>query len=215
MTHSETGKTPRPFDGEIEVLDRQVTHDGFFRMVTYRVRHSLFSGGWSPVQQREIFERGHAAAIVLYDDRRDAVVMIEQFRLAAAIAGMHPWLLEIVAGIIEEGEDAEEVVRREALEEAGCSVQEIERVGRFLTSQGGSSETLTLFCGRIDSSGIDGLHGRAEEGEDIRAMALPWATAERMLIAGEISNFTCLSGLQWLALNRDRLRSVWQGKPAS
>src|SRR3546814_15185892 len=71
---------------------------------------------------REIFERGHAAAVLLYDPARDAVVLIEQFRPGAYAAGVNPWLVEVVAGIIEAGETPADVVQREAVGEARCRV---------------------------------------------------------------------------------------------
>ena len=209
MTQFSRGDAAAPFRGEVDIVDSRVSHDGYFQLVTYRFRHSLFAGGWSPVMQREVFERGHAAAVVLYDPEQDVVVMIEQFRIGAERAGMNPWLLEVVAGIVEPGEEPDAVVRREAEEEADCRIGRMERIGCFLTSQGGSSETVTLYCGQVDSRGVGGLHGLPAEGEDIRASVMSWPAVTALLDSGEISNLTCLAGLQWLALNRSRLRQAW------
>ena len=105
-------------DKAFEVLDKTVCYDGFFRFERHRVRFRLFSGEWSQPIEREVLERGHAAAVLPYDPERDRVVLLEQFRAAAIDAPGGPWLIEIVAGIIEPGESAEAVIRREALEEA-------------------------------------------------------------------------------------------------
>ena len=200
---------PSQDDERVEVLECTTPYRGFFRMDLYRLRHRSFAGGWSEALTREVFERGHAAAVVLYDPARDRVVLIEQFRIGAFTAGLEPWLLEAVAGIIEPGEAAEAVVRREAMEEAGCQVSALEPIGRFLMTPGGSSETITLYCGRIEATGDGGLYGLAEEGEDIRAVNLPWDQVRARLEAGEILSAHTVIALQWLAAHRDELRLRW------
>ncbi len=194
---------------DVEVLERTVPYDGYFRIDAYRLRHRRFGGGWTDVMTRELFERGHAAVVLPYDPARDRVVLIEQFRIGAYAAGLGPWMIEAVAGIIEPGEAPEEVVRREALEEAGCAVTAIEAVGTVMPSPGGSSEILHLYCGRVDSEGVGGLHGLAHEHEDIRAFTLSLDAALERLARGEIVNGNAVMTLQWLALNRARLQKAW------
>ena len=128
-------------DPRIEVLEKIPAYRGYFRVDSYRLRHRRFDGGWTPVLEREVFERGHAAALLPYDPRRDEVVLIEQFRVGALAAGLDPWLIEIVAGIIEPGEAADEVARRETHEETGLNVGRIERIAEVFVSPGGASET--------------------------------------------------------------------------
>src|ERR1700737_642062 len=93
----------RLVEDPIEILECQTVYRGFFRVDRYRLRHRLFSGGSSVELSREVLERGNAAAVLLYDPERDAVVLVEQFRLAAHLAGFPPWQIEIVAGIVEPG----------------------------------------------------------------------------------------------------------------
>src|SRR5689334_1721785 len=145
----------------VEIIDKSLRYKGFFEIVSYRFRHSLFAGGWSGEIQREVFERGQAVGVLPYDPAADAVVLIEQFRIGALVAGMAPWQTEIVAGIIEEGEAREDVARREAEEEAGAAVSELIPICRYLVSPGGASESVQLYCGRVDSRGLGGLHGLA------------------------------------------------------
>ncbi len=194
---------------DVEVLEHTVRHDGYFRIEVYRLRHRRFGGGWTEVMTRELFERGHAAVVLPYDPARDRVVLIEQFRIGAYAAGLGPWMIEAVAGIIEPGEAPEEVVRREALEEAGCAVTALEAIGTVMPSPGGSSEILHLYCGRVDSAGVGGLHGLEHEHEDIRAFTLPLDAALERLARGEIVNGNAVMTLQWLALNRARLQVTW------
>jgi ADP-ribose pyrophosphatase len=194
---------------DVDVTDRQVAFKGYFRVDRYRLRHRLHDGGRSPELVREVFERGHIAAVLPFDPVRDAVVLIEQFRPGAYAAGWQPWLLECVAGIIEQDEMPEDVVRREALEEAGCTLMELIPVARFLSSPGASSETVELYCGRCDSEGISGVHGLQEEGEDILVSVVPVSAAFQMVEEARIVNAKTLVALQWLELHHSEVRQRW------
>ncbi len=191
------------------VLAREVVYAGFFRLVRYRLRHALFAGGWSPELVLERFERGESAAVLPYDPLRDEVVLIEQFRIGALEAAGGAWLREIVAGVVEPGETPEQVVRREAAEEAGCTVTALQPVCDYLVSPGGTSERMHLFIGRVDAAGAGGIHGLEHENEDIRVQALPVAAALELLTQGAIGSAAPIIALQWLALHRDDLRAQW------
>jgi ADP-ribose pyrophosphatase len=198
-------------DAAIEIRDREIAYQGFFRIDRYRLRHRLYSGGWSGEISREIFERGNAVGVLLYDPARDALVLIEQFRLAAHLAGFPAWEIEIVAGIIDRpGESALDVVRREAQEEAGLVIDgEILPIHRYLTSPGGSTETVALYCGRVDASDAGGIHGLADEHEDIKVIVKSYDETMALLRADKINNGFTLVALYWLAANRERLRRGW------
>jgi ADP-ribose pyrophosphatase len=196
-------------DPRVDVLEKTVCYDGFFRLERYRLRHRLFSGAWSRELVREVFERGHAAAVLPYDPVRDQVVLIEQFRVGALQAPGGPWLLEIVAGVIDPGETPEAVIQREAIEESGCPLQEIVPICEYLVSPGGSTERIALFCGKVDASQADGIHGLAEEGEDIRVVVMATDEAMAHLHTGRINAAAPIIALQWLLLNRDPLRRRW------
>ena len=193
----------------VELLDKSERYSGFFRINCYRLRHRLFAGGWSGAIEREVFERGHAVGVLPYDPVADSVVLIEQFRIGALVAGMSPWLIEVVAGIAEEGEAPEEVARRETQEEAGLEIQALMPMCRYLVSPGGSSESVLLYCGRVDSRGAGGIHGLAEEHEDIRVDRVAYEEAMHLLEEGRVTNSVSLIALQWLALHRDRVRAAW------
>jgi len=215
VTDNDSNRDPRPDnpridDPRVEVVEKTTPFQGYFRIDRYHLRHRKFDGGWSEVMSREIFERGHAVAVLLYDPTRDRVALIEQFRPGAFAAGMEPWLIEIVAGIVEPGETPEEVARREALEEAGCEVTDLHFIGRYLTTPGGSSESIRLYCGRFDSRGVGGIHGLDHEDEDIRVLPLSRQEALERLAAGEITNLFSVVALQWLALNYTEMMSIWK-----
>jgi ADP-ribose diphosphatase len=195
---------------DVEIREKRTVYQGHFRIDRYRLRHRLHEGGWSAEMSREVFERGHAAAVLPYDPIRDEVVLIEQFRVGAYAAGKSPWLVEIVAGIIDPGETPEEVVRREAREEAGLEVGALEPIADYLSSPGGASESVVLFCGRVDTAKAGGVHGEPHEGEDILVRVHSFAEVDRMMRTASLSNAVTLIAVQWLALNREGLRARWR-----
>jgi ADP-ribose pyrophosphatase len=195
---------------QFEVLDKQTVYQGFFRLEQYTLKHTLFNGGWSQPITRELFRRGNCVAVLLYDPDRDEVVLIEQFRVGAVYEPQRAWLIEIVAGAIEDGETAEDVAYREAIEEAGCEIKELLEIQQFYTTPGGCSERITLFCGRVDSTAVGGVHGLVEEDEDIRVSAVKFADVFQMLEDGLIESGIPIIAIQWLYIHRDTLKTRWQ-----
>ncbi len=195
-----------------ELIDREIPYQGFFRLARYRLRHRRFDGSWSPTLTREVFERGHAAAVMPYDAARDTVALVEQFRPGALEAPGGPWLLEFIAGIIEPGESPEAVVRREAVEEAGCELGTLEPIATYLVSPGGTSETTALFCGSADLAEAGGVHGLASEDEDIRVHVVAAVEAIAMADDGRVANAMGQIGLHWLARHRQRLQRAWSAQ---
>lgn len=198
-------------EDDVRILARETVYQGHFRVDRYRLQHRCYDGGWTEELTREVFERGHAVGVLPYDPQRDEVVLIEQFRVGALAADWPTWQLEVVAGIIDPGETAEAVARRESLEEAGLTLLELTPITAFLLSQGAVSETMRLFCGRVDAVGAGGIHGLEHEGEDIKVVVVPYAELPGLLAANKVTNATGLVALQWLLLNRDALRARWAG----
>ncbi|MEI8207802.1 MAG: NUDIX domain-containing protein [Methylococcales bacterium] len=194
---------------EFEIIDKEIVYSGFFRMEKYRLKHTLFAGGWSTEFSRELFVRGSCIAVLLYDPRTDQVILIEQFRAGALIIPERAWLVEIVAGAIEEGETAVEVAYRESLEEAGCEIQELIVINEFYTTPGGASERITLFCGKVDSTTVGGIHGLDHEDEDILVHTVSADEAYRMVENNEIESAIPIIAIQWLALNKHKLKEKW------
>jgi ADP-ribose diphosphatase len=195
---------------DVEVIARRTVYSGYARIDELRLRHRRFGGGWGKEVVREVIERGRAVAVLPYDPQRDELVLIEQFRPGALDAGCPPWVVEVVAGIIGEGETAEEVARREAVEEAGVALGELVPICDALASPGILTERVAVFCGRADTAGAGGIYGLDHEGEDIRAFVVGFEAAMAMLAGGEIANMMAVVALQWLALNREMLRQRWR-----
>ncbi|SON48186.1 ADP-ribose diphosphatase [Vibrio tapetis] len=193
---------------DVKIISKTILFSGFFEVVKYTFQHKLFEGGWSSNVQREMFERGHAAALLPYDPLTDQVVMIEQIRVGA-LEHDNPWQLEIVAGIIDENESAEDVVKREAFEEAGIAVELVESITSYYPSSGGCSEKLDVFVGLVDASSATGVHGLDYEDEDIRVHVFSRTDAYQMVKERKIENGASIMALQWLELNHEELKSRW------
>ncbi len=194
---------------DVEIIARETRYKGFFSIIAYRFRHRLFSGEMSGEVVREVFERGHAAVLLPYDPQRDEVVLIEQIRIPAIDSSDTPWLLEMVAGIIEEGETVEDVARREAQEEANIVVGRCKPALSYLASPGGTSERLSIMVGEVDATTAQGIHGLAAENEDIRVHVVSREQAYRWVEEGVIDNAASVIALQWLALHHESLRKEW------
>ncbi|MGL4858209.1 MAG: ADP-ribose diphosphatase [Enterobacteriaceae bacterium] len=194
---------------DIEMISSKPLYQGFFTLNDFRFRHPLFQGGTSKEISREIFERGQASVLLPYDPLRDQVVLIEQLRIAALDHPVSPWLLEMVAGIIEPGETVEEVARREAQEEAGLEVQRCKPILSYLATPGGTTERLYISVGEVDASLASGVHGLAEENEDILVHVVSREQAYLWVKEGVIDNAASVIALQWLQLNYRKLQKEW------
>lgn len=207
---SKSTKSPVTFTkNDVEIIAREKLYRGFFSLDLYRFRHRLFNGEMSDEVRREIFERGHAAVLLPFDPVRDEVVLIEQIRIAAFDTSDTPWLLELVAGMIEPGETVEEVARREAMEEAGLDVGRVKTFMSYLASPGGTSERLSLLVGEVDATTAQGIHGLADENEDIRVHVVSREQAYLWVEEGRIDNAASVIALQWLQLHHHALRNEW------
>jgi ADP-ribose pyrophosphatase len=197
---------------DYEILNRETLYEGFMRLARYSVVHRTFSGGWTAEFQREILERAPAAAVLPYDPILDQVILIEQFRAAAISNPQSPWLIEIVAGLCEPNEKPDEVALREAIEEAGCKILDLYPISEYFVSPGGSNELLTLYCGRVDATEAGGVHGVADENEDIRSFTVSLDEAYALVQEGQIKSSPAIISIQWLILNREWLKQLWQTK---
>ncbi|OAB52669.1 NUDIX domain-containing protein [Pseudomonas thivervalensis] len=193
----------------VDIVKRETCFKGFYELDRLVLRHELFAGGMSREISRELFVRHDAVCVLPYDPQRDEVVLIEQFRVGAIGKTANPWLVELVAGLIDKDEQPEEVAHREAQEEAGLVFAALWPMTQYFPSPGGSNEFVHLFLGRCDSTGAGGLHGLLEEAEDIRVKVWAYEDALQAVRDGRICNAASIIALQWLALNRDEVRGLW------
>ncbi len=195
---------------DVELLEAKTVYDGYFQIKTLSLKHRLFAGGWSQTVTRELFERGDAVGVLLYDADADQLALVEQFRIGPYVRKDNPWLLELVAGIVEMNESPQQVAERESVEEAGCIIQALEPIAGYYASPGACSEYLNLFCGKVCMDGVGGLHGLEHEAEDIRVHVLSFEEAIKKLSQGHIKNALTIIALQWLQLNHDWMQEKWR-----
>jgi ADP-ribose pyrophosphatase len=205
-----SGAAAPPVHPDLEILQAETGFARHLRVDVVRFRHRLFDGGWSGERVFDIIRRGEAVAILLYDPDLDRIVLVEQFRLAALYGGRSPWQLEAVAGLIDTDETPEEVARRETREEANLDpIGPLIPIQKLMPASGSLDEVIWLFCARVDSRGAGGVHGLAEEHEDIRVVVKGFGEIEALLDSGEIESAHTLVMLSWLLRYRDRLRREW------
>lgn len=195
--------------GDVDLIARAEPYAAFFSVEEYDLRHRRFAGGMSAPMRRAVFVSGDAATVLPYDPVRDRVMLIEQFRAGPFGRGdPQPWMLEPIAGRIDPGETPEQAIHREAQEEAGLTLQALEKVGEYYPSPGMLAEYLYSYVGLADLPDAGPrLGGLASEQEDIRTHLMPFAQMMALIGAGELQVGPLLLSAWWLAANRERLRA--------
>jgi len=197
-------------DKKFEILNRETLFQGYFRVDRYHIQSERHDGGWSQPYTREVFHRAKQVAGVLpFDPKSDRVVLIEQFRAGPLALGEYPWIIELPMGMVDAGETPEQAARREAMEEAGCTIMELQPIGGYFSSPGGTSEHISLFAGRTTAPQDGGIYGVAGENEDIRVHVLDAARAIGLIYGNKIRDAQTLVALQWFAMHHTELRSRW------
>ena len=195
---------------DVEIIDIKPVYNGFFTMQQYQFRHKCFNGEWSGIVKREIFERGHAVGVLPYDPVLNEFVLIEQVRIGALPTSSTPWLIEIIAGMIDEGETDEQVCHRESQEEAGITLTNLTKALSYLSSPGGTTERLHIFVAQTDATKASGIHGLDNESEDIKVHRVAESTVLEWLENGHIDNAAAIIALQWFFMHKTTLLEQWQ-----
>lgn len=193
---------------DMKIEAQTVGYQGFYRLDVFRIEHAAYQGGTVRIE-RELMLRPHAAVVLLYDPEQREVVLVEQFRVGA-FEHNSPWLIECVAGLIDDGSSPEAVARREAVEETGAEVGRMHNICEYFPSPGGSNERVSLWVGEVDASTAAGVHGLVAEGENILVHRISVDTAQQWLQQGLIDNAAGIIALQWLALHEPWLREQWR-----
>ncbi len=209
MSENKLINYPAFSSADVEIRGEHTVFQGFFTMKSYQFRHRLFQGGWSELVTREMFERGDAVVVLPFNPSTDEVVLIEQFRFGAMRSAETPWLLEAVAGMFGPAEEAEQVARREAQEEAGLTLGRMLPLLSYLSSPGGTTERIHLYLGELCGPVQGGVFGLAEEHEDIQVHVMQRQQAVDLLNAGKIDNAATVIALQWLSLHLESVRAQW------
>ena len=190
---------------DYEILSRENGFRGFLNIDIIKVKHKLFCGGWSSTINREVLVREGAVGVLLFDPQRDEIILVRQFRVGLLDGAATPWALELIAGMIEFGEELEEVAFREVKEESNCEVSQLVKICDYYNSPGVSSEKVRLYLGIVDSENMGGIYGLESENEDIEVVVLSYTEAITGLNKGYLANAMSIIALQWLELNKSHI----------
>jgi nudix-type nucleoside diphosphatase (YffH/AdpP family) len=197
---------------KVKILKESREYDGFFKIDKAVLQYEKFNGDMSDEITRLNFNRGDSVAVLLYDEKEDSVILVKQFRYPAYVKDGPGWILEVVAGAMEEGQDSISVARAELLEEAGYEVADLKLISRFYVSPGGTSETIHLYLGlahrKIGSGG-----GLVSEHEDIQVVEISLDEAIKMVETGEICDAKTIIALQWLKLQKPYIKGKMDLSP--
>lgn len=193
----------------VKIIDEKIVYHGFLTLKKLSLQHRLFAGGMSAPLSRELLMRHLVSAVLPYDPDLDRVVLLEQFRIGALTDSQGPWQLELVAGILDTNETLEALALRETKEEAGLDVIELMPIYQYWVSPGGTDERVMLFCAKVDAAEAGGVYGILAENEDILVLTMPSEEAFAAVNSGRINNAATIIALQWLQLNREKIRQRW------
>lgn len=189
----------------VEIVGEKTLSDGWTRLSTYDIDYTD-SEGETHRLKREIYHRTPAACILLYDPKRETVVLVRQFRLPAHLTGFPGWMIEVPAGLLD-GDHPEEAIRREAIEETGFRVRDVRFLFKIFTSPGSVTEIIHFFAAIVDTTDrVAAGGGLADEHEDIEVLEVRLSDAVAMIESGEIYDAKTVMLLQWAALNRASLK---------
>jgi ADP-ribose pyrophosphatase len=196
----------------VEIRGHKRLLDDFFKLDEVIVAHQRHDGMMSGDERRLVFERGDAVAVLLFDADVRSVILVEQFRLPALVARRRDdpsttdgWMIELVAGMIDAGETAEQAAIRETFEETGYRIVKPRRIAQFFSSPGGSSERFTLFFAPVGEAHREGTGGGVAGEEDIRVFKLPIDSLFSRLARGVIDDPKLAVAAYWLKDNLDQL----------
>jgi|TARA_B110000240_G_scaffold168893_1_gene191574 ADP-ribose pyrophosphatase len=193
---------------DYRVESKETLFQGFFRITRTVVTHRLFGGGWSAPLKRELFQRGDAVGVLLYDPNNHLIGLVEQFRIGAQRDRFGPWQYEVVAGMIDAGQTASEVALKECHEEAGLAVQELVPICDYLVSAGGTDEKMHLYCGLVDLRDRAGIFGLDTEGEDILLQVWTYDEVMQAQSEGLLNSAAVTIALLWLQLNSQKVTNM-------
>jgi ADP-ribose pyrophosphatase len=181
------------------ILKRLPLYEGFLSVFRYDFEVEKHEGGTDRIT-REVMERGDAVAVLGYDPERDEVVLCNEFRPGALVAGDYAFRDNLVAGTIDEGESAIDAAVREMREEAGLELLDpvVIHPGAFVSS-GGTSERIVLVFGTVDTRDAGGVHGMGDEQEDILTVVVPARLFIDRVRNADINDLKTLVAGYWFA----------------
>ncbi len=186
---------------KFKIIKIKNIYNGFFKMNEITLKYKKYDGSWSNNIKRELFGGVQVAAVLPYDPIKKEILLIQQFRPGTIAKNLGHYLDEIVAGIIDPGENAETTAKRECIEETGCKIKNLYPIQGYFPAPGSSESFYHLFVGEIDSFKGERIMGLKTENEDILVKSYNILEVKEMLEKGKILNGLTLIALQWFFLN--------------
>ena len=183
-----------------KIINKKNLYSGFFSLNKYEFIHEKHNGEWTSAVEREIFSGAHVSTLLPYDPIKKEIILIQQFRAGALSRYDENYLLEIVAGIVDEGENPEQTAIRECFEETGCEVKQIHPVQSYFPAPGSSESYYHLYLGEIQAFDGERIKGLEKENEDILVKSFKIDEVRQMLKEKKIMNGLTLIALQWFFL---------------
>ncbi len=184
-----------------KIISKKNIHSGFFKMNEIVVKYKKYDGSWSNNVKRELFGGAQVSGLLPYDPIKKEIILIQQFRPGTISKNVDNYLDEIVAGIIDPGEEPEITAKRECLEETGCEVKKLIPINSFFPSPGSSESFFHLFLGEVKSFDGKRIMGLKNENEDILVRSYKISEIKEKLEKGKFINGLTLVALQWFFLN--------------
>ena len=183
-----------------KIINKKNLYSGFFSLNKYEFSHKKHDGEWTGIVGREVFSGAHVSTLLPYDPIKKEIILIQQFRAGVLSRYDEDYLYEIVAGIIDEGENPEETARRECFEETGCEVKKIHPIQSYFPAPGSSESYYHLYLGEIQAFDGERIRGLEKENEDILVKSFKIDEVRQMLREKKIINGLTLVALQWFFL---------------
>lgn len=190
-------------NNDVQICAREHLFRGFVQVEKVSLKHRLFgTTAYTPIIQRELVHRREAAGVLIYDDAKQKIGLIEQYRVGAIDDVVSPWQLEIIAGLLDGDESPESCIRREAVEESGCEIENLQHLFSFYPSAGGCSELFHLYAASVKLPNEGGIFGMPDEGENIQLHLIDYADIPPLLTNGRLKNAPVIMALQWLLMRQ-------------
>jgi ADP-ribose pyrophosphatase len=183
-----------------KIINKKNLYSGFFSLNKYEFIHEKHNGEWTSTVEREVFSGAHVSTLLPYDPIKKEIILIQQFRAGVLSRYDENYLLEIVAGIVDEGEYPEQTAIRECLEETGCEVKKIHPIQSYFPAPGSSESYYHLYLGEIQAFDGERIKGLEKENEDILVKSFKIDEVRQMLKEKKIMNGLTLVALQWFFL---------------
>ena len=198
---------------EAKITGKQEIVGGFLRLNRIFIEKGRHEGGKENITWT-VMERGHAVGVLAYDPKRDEVVLVNEMRPGILCAGDYPYTDNLIAGGIGKNETAIEAGVRETMEEAGLELKDpvLVHPGAYVSS-GGTSEKIAIVAGIVDTSKAGGIHGNADERENIKSTVLSADEFFRQVRSGEMNDLKTLVAGYWLMENRPALQLKYNAAP--